>query len=92
MKTQKPDLALQKHLEAMSSSLALHGWSSTQKTCKNSIYNIHIYKYIYIYIYIYIMFTHSDTHTVRKKNNKSTGDRNFIELMLSSTLLPVRLR
>lgn len=25
---------------------SLHGWSSTQKTCKNSIYSINIYKYI----------------------------------------------
>ena len=47
MKTPEPNLDLQKHLEAMLSSLALRGWSSTQKTCKNSIYNIHIYKYIY---------------------------------------------
>lgn len=38
------------------------------------------------------MFTHSDTHTVRKKKKKSTGDINFIELMLWSTLLPVRMR
>lgn len=51
-------LALQKHLEALlfiTSSIALCGWSSTQKTRKNSIYNIHIYKYI--------MYTHSLRHT-----------------------------
>lgn len=55
---QEPDLALQKHPEAyshISSSLALRGWSPTQKTRKNSIYNIHIYKYI--------MYTHSLRHT-----------------------------
>lgn len=69
-------LALQKHLEAhslASSSIALCGWSSTQKTRKNSIYNIHIYKYI--------MFTHSLRHIQSGKKQKSTVTE-FIELLL----------
>lgn len=40
-------------------SSSLHGCSSTQKTHKNRIYNIHMYKYI--------MYTHAETYSQEKE-------------------------
>lgn len=45
-------------------SSSLHGRSSTQKTRKNRIYNIHMYKYI--------MYTHSETYSQEKRKSTVT--------------------